>query len=120
MVLHEAPDGDYINANTVAMEIPGSGIVNRYIATQGPLASTVGDFWHMLVEAGSTLVVMVTIFRFSSLTRVKRHDDSNFSTNCLHAKIKTLPLDFTIAWIIECLEILLNVYELRKIGRIKL
>ncbi|KAI5737101.1 hypothetical protein M8J76_010009, partial [Diaphorina citri] len=60
VVLHEAPDGDYINANTVAMEIPGSGIVNRYIATQGPLASTVGDFWHMLVEAGSTLVVMVT------------------------------------------------------------
>ncbi|KAL1458006.1 hypothetical protein WDU94_008182 [Cyamophila willieti] len=60
VILHEAPDGDYINANTVSMEIPGSGIVNRYIATQGPLASTVGDFWHMLVEAGSTLVVMVT------------------------------------------------------------
>jgi tyrosine-protein phosphatase non-receptor type 4 len=27
--------GDYINANYVNMEIPSSGIINRYIATQG-------------------------------------------------------------------------------------
>jgi protein tyrosine phosphatase len=27
--------GGYINANYVNMEIPGSGIINRYIATQG-------------------------------------------------------------------------------------
>lgn len=26
---------DYINANYINMEIPGSGIINRYIATQG-------------------------------------------------------------------------------------
>ena len=52
--------GDYINANYVNMEIPGSGIINRYIATQGPLSSTVADFWQMVLEAGSTLVVMLT------------------------------------------------------------
>lgn len=28
-------ENDYINANHVNMEIPGSGIINRYIATQG-------------------------------------------------------------------------------------
>jgi protein tyrosine phosphatase len=27
--------GGYINANYLNMEIPGSGIINRYIATQG-------------------------------------------------------------------------------------
>lgn len=53
-------NGDYINANYVNMEIPGSGIINRYIATQGPLSSTVTDFWQMVLEAGSTLVVMLT------------------------------------------------------------
>ena len=26
---------DYINANYVNMEVPGSGVVNRYIAAQG-------------------------------------------------------------------------------------
>lgn len=55
-----ATNGDYINANYVNMEIPGSGIINRYIATQGPLSSTVSDFWQMVLEAGSTLVVMLT------------------------------------------------------------
>lgn len=53
-------NGDYINANYLNMEIPGSGIINRYIATQGPLSSTVSDFWQMVLEAGSTLVVMLT------------------------------------------------------------
>ncbi|XP_059473804.1 tyrosine-protein phosphatase non-receptor type 4 isoform X2 [Neocloeon triangulifer] len=60
VILTECESGDYINANTVNMEIPGSGIINRYIATQGPLPSTVGDFWHMVHESQSTLVVMLT------------------------------------------------------------
>ena len=33
--LTSAVSGDYINANFVNMEIPGSGVVNRYIAAQG-------------------------------------------------------------------------------------
>jgi tyrosine-protein phosphatase non-receptor type 4 len=35
VILMGATSGDYINANYVNMEIPGSGIINRYIATQG-------------------------------------------------------------------------------------
>ncbi|XP_078044167.1 protein tyrosine phosphatase Meg isoform X3 [Augochlora pura] len=60
VILMGSSNGDYINANYVNMEIPGSGIINRYIATQGPLSTTVADFWQMVLEAGSTLVVMLT------------------------------------------------------------
>uniref|UniRef100_A0A0C9QHK5 protein-tyrosine-phosphatase n=1 Tax=Fopius arisanus TaxID=64838 RepID=A0A0C9QHK5_9HYME len=60
VILMGSINGDYINANYVNMEIPGSGIINRYIATQGPLSSTLADFWQMVLEAGSTLVVMLT------------------------------------------------------------
>jgi len=60
VILEGGANGDYINANYVNMEIPGSGLINRYIATQGPLSNTVADFWQMVWEVGSTLVVMVT------------------------------------------------------------
>ena len=56
----DCPTGDYINANHVVMEVPGSGIVNRYIATQGPLSSTCIDFWYMVWEQESPLVIMLT------------------------------------------------------------
>lgn len=42
------------------MEIPNTGIINRYIATQGPLSDTTQDFWTMVWEQKSTLIVMVT------------------------------------------------------------
>ena len=42
------------------MEIPGSGIVNRYIAAQGPLPNTCADFWQMVWEQQCRLVVMLT------------------------------------------------------------
>lgn len=42
------------------MEIPSSGIVNRYIAAQGPLAHTSGDFWYMVWEQLCTTIVMLT------------------------------------------------------------
>jgi len=60
VVLSECPSGDYINANHVVMTIQGSGIVNRYIATQGPLASTCTDFWYMVWECQSSLIIMLT------------------------------------------------------------
>lgn len=52
-------DGDYINANYVNMEIP-NGTINRYIATQGPLVNTVKDFWRMVQQESSHLIVMLT------------------------------------------------------------
>ncbi|XP_071033049.1 tyrosine-protein phosphatase non-receptor type 4 [Parasteatoda tepidariorum] len=60
VILHGGSNGDYINASHVNMEIPTSGIVNRYIACQGPLPNTTMNFWLMVWEQQSTLVVMVT------------------------------------------------------------
>ncbi|XP_042217491.1 tyrosine-protein phosphatase non-receptor type 4-like isoform X3 [Homarus americanus] len=60
VILTNAVSGDYINASYVNMEIQGSGIINRYIASQGPLAGTCTDFWQMVWEQQSTLIVMLT------------------------------------------------------------
>uniref|UniRef100_A0AAY4CN88 protein-tyrosine-phosphatase n=1 Tax=Denticeps clupeoides TaxID=299321 RepID=A0AAY4CN88_9TELE len=51
---------DYINANYINMEVPASGLLNRYIACQGPLPNTCSHFWQMTWEQGSTMVVMLT------------------------------------------------------------
>ncbi|KAK6744527.1 hypothetical protein RB195_011320 [Necator americanus] len=58
--LSSSSTGDYINANYVNMEIPSSGIVNRYIACQGPLAHTSADHWLMVWEQLCTHIVMLT------------------------------------------------------------
>lgn len=60
VVLQNAPNGDYINANFVNMSISGTETVNRYIATQGPLPSTTEDFWQMVLEQECNLIVMLT------------------------------------------------------------
>ncbi|KAM4748839.1 phosphatidylinositol phosphatase PTPRQ [Rhinophrynus dorsalis] len=50
------PGSDYINASYVS----GYICPNEYIATQGPLAGTVGDFWRMVWETRAKTIVMLT------------------------------------------------------------
>nr|XP_020446894.1 receptor-type tyrosine-protein phosphatase F isoform X5 [Monopterus albus] len=50
---------DYINASC----IDGYRQQTAYLATQGPLAETTEDFWRMLWEHNSTIVVMLTKLR---------------------------------------------------------
>lgn len=52
-------DTDYINANYVNVIIPND-CVNRYIATQGPLANTLIEFWRMVQQESSNFIVMLT------------------------------------------------------------
>ncbi|XP_056430425.1 phosphatidylinositol phosphatase PTPRQ isoform X2 [Hyla sarda] len=50
------PGSDYINASYVS----GYICPNEFIATQGPLAGTVGDFWRMVWETRAKTIVMLT------------------------------------------------------------
>ena len=50
---------DYINANF----IDGYKYRRAYIATQAPLNETIDDFWRMLWEQNSTIIVMLTKLR---------------------------------------------------------
>uniref|UniRef100_H3A3G9 Tyrosine-protein phosphatase n=1 Tax=Latimeria chalumnae TaxID=7897 RepID=H3A3G9_LATCH len=51
---------DYVNASFVNMEIPSADIVNKYIASQGPLPHTCTLFWQTVWEQSSSLIVMLT------------------------------------------------------------
>lgn len=50
-------NSDYINASPIMDHDPRSP---AYIATQGPLPSTVADFWQMVWENGCVVIVMLT------------------------------------------------------------
>ncbi|KAM5184093.1 tyrosine-protein phosphatase non-receptor type 3 isoform 2-T2 [Callospermophilus lateralis] len=51
---------DYINASYVNMEIPAANLVNKYIATQGPLPHTCAHFWQVVWDQKLSLIVMLT------------------------------------------------------------
>ncbi|XP_041077186.1 receptor-type tyrosine-protein phosphatase S isoform X27 [Polyodon spathula] len=59
------PGSDYVNSNY----IDGYRKQNAYIATQGPLPETFGDFWRMIWEQRSANIVMMT--KLEERSRVK-------------------------------------------------
>uniref|UniRef100_A0A3Q4GUX2 protein-tyrosine-phosphatase n=1 Tax=Neolamprologus brichardi TaxID=32507 RepID=A0A3Q4GUX2_NEOBR len=58
----------YINANYIRGY---KGAPRAYIATQGPMVHTVGDFWDMVWQERSSIIVMVT--RLKENNEVRRH-----------------------------------------------
>lgn len=94
VTLVNSSTGDYINANYVNMEIP-NGTINRFIATQGPLANTITDFWRMVQQESSHLVVMLTTVmeggrqkchQYWPVIGEKLQLGNGFSVKCLYEK----------------------------------
>lgn len=56
--IDDSPGADYINANYISGEVPGSE--RTYIATQGCLPGTVLDFWKMVWQENALVIVMTT------------------------------------------------------------
>lgn len=53
-VILATPGADYINASYITSE------TKKYIATQGPLTKTCTDFWHMVWDTNSSVIVLLT------------------------------------------------------------
>ncbi|TKR73945.1 hypothetical protein L596_021185 [Steinernema carpocapsae] len=55
LTLNVPPDTDYIHANWVKLE----GLTRPFIATQGPLDTTIADFWRMIHQEGIGSILML-------------------------------------------------------------
>ncbi|XP_048882721.1 tyrosine-protein phosphatase non-receptor type 3 [Brienomyrus brachyistius] len=59
VVLQDKED-NYINASHIKMEVPGTEVVNYYVAAQGPLPHTCCHFWRSVWEQHSRVIIMLT------------------------------------------------------------
>ena len=54
--LQNIPGSDFINANWIR----GYKSSQDFIATQGPMATTLGHFWQMVIDHNVKVIVMLT------------------------------------------------------------
>eukprot|EP00117_Sycon_ciliatum_P025605 scpid34510/ scgid21219/ Receptor-type tyrosine-protein phosphatase-like N; Islet cell antigen 512; Islet cell autoantigen 3; PTP IA-2 len=67
---NNASRSDYINATAIFDRNPR---YPTHIATQGPLDSTVADFWQMVWEMNSTIIVMLTKLTEGGMSQCHRY-----------------------------------------------
>jgi len=63
-------NSDYINASTLTDHDPRNP---AYIVTQGPMAHTIADFWQMVWEQGSVVIVMLSRLSENGYQLVNRY-----------------------------------------------
>uniref|UniRef100_A0A8D2P5V2 Tyrosine-protein phosphatase n=1 Tax=Zosterops lateralis melanops TaxID=1220523 RepID=A0A8D2P5V2_ZOSLA len=93
---------DYINANYVNMEIPSAGIVNRYIATQGPLPHTCAHFWQVVWDHKLSLIIMLTTLTERGRTKCHQYwpdPPDVMEYGCF--RVKCHSEDCTIAYVVR-------------------
>lgn len=77
----EVVGSDYVNANYISGEIPGSE--RHYIATQGCMPGTVTDFWKMVWQEKTSVIVMTTNEVERGRVRPKLYFPTNLGICCL-------------------------------------
>ncbi|XP_067426076.1 tyrosine-protein phosphatase non-receptor type 3 isoform X4 [Emydura macquarii macquarii] len=91
---------DYINANYVNMEIPSAGIVNKYIATQGPLPHTCAHFWQVVWDHRLSLIIMLTTLTERGRTKCHQYwPDPPDIMEYGNFRVKCQSEDCTIAYV---------------------
>ncbi|KAM7175605.1 tyrosine-protein phosphatase non-receptor type 3 isoform 3-T5 [Macrochelys suwanniensis] len=91
---------DYINANYVNMEIPSADIVNRYIATQGPLPHTCAHFWQVVWDHRLSLIIMLTTLTERGRTKCHQYwPDPPDIMEYGNFRVKCQSEDCTIAYV---------------------
>ncbi|XP_010151858.1 PREDICTED: tyrosine-protein phosphatase non-receptor type 3 isoform X1 [Eurypyga helias] len=97
---------DYINANYVNMEIPSVGIVNRYIATQGPLPHTCAHFWQVVWDHKLSLIIMLTTLTERGRTKCHQYwPDPPDVMEYGSFRVRCNSEDCTIAYVVREMEI---------------
>ncbi|XP_068003533.1 tyrosine-protein phosphatase non-receptor type 3 isoform X4 [Melanerpes formicivorus] len=100
IILHG--DEDYINANYVNMEIPSVGIVNRYIATQGPLPHTCAQFWQVVWDHKLPLIIMLTTLTERGRTKCHQYwPDPPDAMEYGRFRVRCHSEDCTIAYVVR-------------------
>ncbi|XP_016849973.2 tyrosine-protein phosphatase non-receptor type 3 isoform X2 [Anolis carolinensis] len=101
---------NYINANYVNMEIYSTGIVNKYIATQGPLSHTCVHFWQAVWDHKLSLIIMLTTLTERGRTKCHPYwPDPPDIVEFGNFRIKCRTEDCTIAYVFR--EILITNIE---------
>jgi protein tyrosine phosphatase len=68
--INDDEKSEYINANYVKGT---KDTANYYIATQAPLESTISDFWRMMWEQNSRVIIMLTDFHENGIEKCAQY-----------------------------------------------